>query len=476
MLLTYWNTASFLTLYGADERLDAAPTEPRRAAERPLLDRWALLGAAPRWCATSTRRYEDVRHAAGGVAAGGLRRRPVELVRPPLAPAVLGRRPGGARDAARVPRDADPAARAAGAVRHRAGVAGRRPAGATGRAGVGAPRGVARRTTVRWSTPQLSDADRPRTPAGRARPGGARRRRRCAPGSRSRRHWWRRPASAALPDELRAEVAEELNVQQLDVLGERPRRCGGRRWPAAARRHDGEGQLPQPRQALRQGHASGRRSGRRRGRGGAGRGAARDRARVGRRSTGWAPSSSHADDVVVTETPREGWAVATDGGETVALDLTLTPELVAPGLAREVVRLVQEARKAARPRRQPTGSRCAWSADGDLRAALREHARRWSPTRCSPPRSPRGSTPSTVSPTTATRSSVSRSGSVASARRRTAEDPPRSAASAGRPRGGSRRGDRRCPGWRAPRWRVRAHRRRTGRRSRAGGAGPRGRP
>ena len=32
-------------------------------------------------------------------------------------------------------------------------------------------------------------------------------------------------------------------------------------------------------------------------------------------------------------------------GETVALDLTLTPELVRAGLAREVIRIVQEARK-----------------------------------------------------------------------------------------------------------------------------------
>jgi isoleucyl-tRNA synthetase len=53
------------------------------------------------------------------------------------------------------------------------------------------------------------------------------------------------------------------------------------------------------------------------------------------------------DDVVITETPREGWAVATDAGETLALDLELTPELVRRGLAREVVRLVQDGRKSA---------------------------------------------------------------------------------------------------------------------------------
>ena len=51
------------------------------------------------------------------------------------------------------------------------------------------------------------------------------------------------------------------------------------------------------------------------------------------------------DEVIVTETPKEGWAVATAGGETVALDLTITPALRLAGLARDAVRLIQEARK-----------------------------------------------------------------------------------------------------------------------------------
>ena len=51
------------------------------------------------------------------------------------------------------------------------------------------------------------------------------------------------------------------------------------------------------------------------------------------------------DDVVVTETPRSGWAVSTGGPDTVALDLELTHELRLLGLARDVVRFVQEARK-----------------------------------------------------------------------------------------------------------------------------------
>ncbi|MEA5118271.1 MAG: isoleucine--tRNA ligase [Propionicimonas sp.] len=53
------------------------------------------------------------------------------------------------------------------------------------------------------------------------------------------------------------------------------------------------------------------------------------------------------DDVIISERPREGWSVVNEQGETVALDLELTPDLVRAGLAREVVRLVQDARKSS---------------------------------------------------------------------------------------------------------------------------------
>ena len=53
------------------------------------------------------------------------------------------------------------------------------------------------------------------------------------------------------------------------------------------------------------------------------------------------------EDVVVAETPRSGWAVASGGSDTVALDLELTHELRLAGLARKIVRLVQDARKNA---------------------------------------------------------------------------------------------------------------------------------
>ena len=51
------------------------------------------------------------------------------------------------------------------------------------------------------------------------------------------------------------------------------------------------------------------------------------------------------EDLVVTETPKEGWSVASHAGESVALDLALTPELLQAGLMREVIRTIQEERK-----------------------------------------------------------------------------------------------------------------------------------
>ena len=52
------------------------------------------------------------------------------------------------------------------------------------------------------------------------------------------------------------------------------------------------------------------------------------------------------EDLVVTEVPRSGWMVASHDGESVALDLTLTPALIAAGNVREFIRIVQERRKS----------------------------------------------------------------------------------------------------------------------------------
>jgi isoleucyl-tRNA synthetase len=80
-----------------------------------------------------------------------------------------------------------------------------------------------------------------------------------------------------------------------------------------------------------------------------------------------------AGDLVVTQTPLEGWGVATAGGETVALDLSVSDELRAEGWAREVVRLIQDARKSDG---LEVTDRIAvrWSAGGpELAAALAMH-------------------------------------------------------------------------------------------------------
>ena len=79
------------------------------------------------------------------------------------------------------------------------------------------------------------------------------------------------------------------------------------------------------------------------------------------------------DDVVITESPKQGWAVASDDGETVALDLELDDELRRIGLARDVIRDVQEARKQ---RGFDVTDRIdlQWAANGEVAEAIAAHA------------------------------------------------------------------------------------------------------
>ena len=79
-----------------------------------------------------------------------------------------------------------------------------------------------------------------------------------------------------------------------------------------------------------------------------------------------------ADEVIVSERPREGWAVLNEQGETVALDLEVTPELRRAGLAREVIRLIQETRKTSG---FDVSDRIAltWAAGDEMAEAVREH-------------------------------------------------------------------------------------------------------
>jgi isoleucyl-tRNA synthetase len=85
------------------------------------------------------------------------------------------------------------------------------------------------------------------------------------------------------------------------------------------------------------------------------------------------PVTLSASDLVVTQTPLEGWGVASGAGETVALDLAVSDALRFEGHAREVVRLIQEARKASG---LDVSDRIVvrWTTgDADLAAALDEH-------------------------------------------------------------------------------------------------------
>ncbi|MEU0182643.1 isoleucine--tRNA ligase [Streptomyces sp. NPDC006207] len=167
----------------------------------------------------------------------------------------------------------------------------------------------------------------------------------------------------ALGEELRAQIAEELNVASLaslsevggslvDTTAKANFRALGKRFGKgvqAVAKAVAECDAAALSLALREGNASVLVDGE--------------------------PVALSAEEVIITETPREGWSVASDSGATVALDLEITPELRRAGLARDVIRLVQEARKNSN---LDVADRIAlrWAAaDVELAEALAEHAR-----------------------------------------------------------------------------------------------------
>ena len=98
------------------------------------------------------------------------------------------------------------------------------------------------------------------------------------------------------------------------------------------------------------------------------------------RSTGSAPLTIDSgtiqireSDVIVTESPREGWAVASDNEESVAIDLHIDDALRHAGLARELVRAIQEARKTAGFDITDRISVTWTSSDADIVAAFEAH-------------------------------------------------------------------------------------------------------
>ena len=361
VLLTYWNTASFLTLYaGAAGWEPGAPAA--EVADRPLLDRWALselhrtvaevdaamegfdtARAGKRLAAfiddlsnwyvrRSRRRFWDGDPAALATlheclevltrllapftpfVTEAVHRALVTPVWPDLPDSVH------LRDWPRVGPDGgwhDPV--------------------------LADQVGLVRRLVELGRSARTASKVRTRQPLGRALVG--------APG-------W-----AALPEELRAQVADELNVQSVEALGSaggelvdvtvKPNfRALGKRFGAGTKAIAAAVAAADP-AALA--------------------GAVRDGGTATLTVDG-APVQLGPDDLVVTETPRSGWAVAADGGETVALDLTVTPQLRRAGMAREVVRLVQDARKASG---LEVTDRIAltWSAsEPEVAEAVREHA------------------------------------------------------------------------------------------------------
>ena len=317
---------AFYVLYAnvndVDRRLGGRATD---------LDRWVAV-AAERDRRDGARAARRLRRHARRPRDRRVRRRALELVRAPLAPALLGRRPGRVRDAAR-------------------------------RCLVDGVASCSRRSrpfiadeiydNLDGSEPACTSCDFP--VAGRARRGarvrdGASRARRSGSGlrrarrrpssrcaSRCARRWSSPPTrERAAIERLAGVVRDELNVKELRYV------AAGRR----ARLLRGQAELPRARPALRQADAAGRRGG------GGARPGARRRARCATAARVGISVDGHdhelgADDLLLAMQPLEGYQLEREGSHAVALELELDDELRREGLAREIVHAVQNARKAA---------------------------------------------------------------------------------------------------------------------------------
>ena len=354
-LLTYWNTASFLTLYAGANGWAPGDTDPA-VADRAPLDRWALselhrlvgevteayeafdtqrvgrllsayVDDLSNWYVRrSRRRFWDGEPAALATLHECLRT--LSLLLAPVVPFVT------ERVWQDVVRSVEPHVPTSVHL----------ATWPTADAGLvddalSAQVALVRRVVELGRSARAGSKVRNRQPLGRALVG--------APG-------WH-----DLPDDLRREVADELNVLGFDELaGELVDRSAKGNFRALGKRFGKR--TPMVAAAI----------------------AAADSSALAEalKAAGTATVTVEgedvevtADEVLLTETPREGWAVATESGETVALDLTVTPELRRAGLAREAVRLVQEARKGS-GLDVTDRIELRWEAAGELAEALREHA------------------------------------------------------------------------------------------------------
>ena len=303
-LLTLWNTYSFFVTYA---NLDGwAPARPPVRAPSHVLDRW-IRSRLHSTVLEVTDALEAVRRAARRAVARRPRRRSLQLVRAPLALAVLERgRRRRARGAARVPADDHAAARAVLPVRVRRDVPEPRAT-----VGVGAPRRLARRRRGR---------DRPAARGGHG--AGARhvvslglaaRTEVAAEGASAARPRARAAARAAsISDAVQAEIADALEREA----------ARDRHEPRGTARLLGGAELPPARPEGRQAHAAGEGAARRRRR--RGDPAARSRPTAGSTSTvDGTTIRLEPDDVEVRATSHEELALAEDGGFAVALDTRL---------------------------------------------------------------------------------------------------------------------------------------------------------
>jgi isoleucyl-tRNA synthetase len=348
VLLTYWNTASFLVLYanaagagqgpaaGTAWTPEAAASAPAPAS-RPLLDRWLLsevhactrdvtasleafdTAAAGRRLAgliedlsnwyvrRSRRRFWDGPGSPDGLAAFATLHSALVTVTLMLAPFT----PFLADYLWKVLRPADGPQSV-----HLASWPAADPSLVS--AELSASMALARRLVELGRSARSAASVRTRQPLSRALVGA--------------------PGFASLPAELRDLVASELNVHALDSLeaagGElvsytvKPEfRALGRRFGSSTQAVAAAIRAADPSFLARAVGVAG------------------GSVTVQVPSVG--PVTLTAADLVVTQTPLAGWGVASADGETVALDLALSRELRLEGHAREAVRLIQEARKSS---------------------------------------------------------------------------------------------------------------------------------
>lgn len=336
VLLTYWNTASFFTLYAnAESWSPSALPEAPAYGERPLIDRWALaelhrttaevtaalddydtaragrrladfLDDLSNWYVRRSRR----RFWSGDISAFATLYECLETVTrlmAPVTPFVTDYVWDVLRDA-----DAPTSVHLAPWPSVRAGLLDD---------GLSEQMALVRRLVELGRSARASSGVKTRQPLGRALVGA--------------RGW------GALSPELRELIADELNVQRLEDLSGieadlvsftvKPNfRALGRRFGPQTASVASAVAAADPAELAR---------------------ALRSGATVTVEAGGLGRVELSAEEVIVTEQPKSGWAVETGAvdtgtGETVALDLTITDELRRSGLIRDVIRLLQDARKS----------------------------------------------------------------------------------------------------------------------------------